>query len=180
MTDISPERLFALLRCEPEVGKLFWLPRPIEIFATPRAFGTWNTRYAHAEAFTTVYSQGYRHSKIFERTYQCHRVIWAMVHGAWPEGEIDHINGVRHDNRIKNLREVTRSENQRNKKLSRNNSSGVMGVLRNKRRNKWKATIWADGRLINLGSFDSLEGAKASREKAQAKHGYHKNHGRKE
>ena len=53
---------------------------------------------------------------IYDKPYRAHRVIWALVHGEWPEGQIDHINGVRDDNRLENLRVVTNQDNQKKHK----------------------------------------------------------------
>ena len=57
-------------------------------------------------------STGYRYVEINGISYYSHRLIWFMHYGTWPKGQIDHINGIKDDNRIENLREATASENQ--------------------------------------------------------------------
>ncbi|WP_017903577.1 HNH endonuclease signature motif containing protein [Pseudomonas asplenii] len=118
---------------------------------------------------------GYVHFQYQGHTYKAHRVIWLCVYGNWP-GELDHINGNRSDNRIENLREVSRQENLRNQKVRTNSSTGAMGVTREGR--KWRARIRVDGAFIHLGYFDSIDEAVAARRAANIKYGFHENHGR--
>jgi len=173
----TPSLISLLLRYEAETGKLFWLQRPRIFFKSDREWRRWNTRYAGKEAFSPN-TQGYLDGMIFRTMYRAHHVAWALHYGEWPELQIDHINGDRADNRIVNLREVTRSENCRNTRLRSNNTSGVMGVSRHGKR--WRAYIHADGRIVHLGVFATVEEAKAARKAAEAEHGYHANHGRAE
>jgi len=105
-------------------------------------------------------------------------VIWAIVHGEWPEWQIDHINGVRRDTRLCNLRSVSASENSRNCALSTRNKSGSIGVCWDAHHNKWHASIKVDGRQVALGRFSEFENAVSARKAAEAKYGYHVNHGR--
>jgi hypothetical protein len=167
---IDPETLRTLVRYEPETGKLFWLPR--------HGNASFNTAWAGKEAFTFVRSDGYRVGSLFNLGYYSHRVVWAIVYGEWPEGQIDHINGVRSDNRFTNLRSVSSFENKRNIKRPVHNTSGTIGVAWEKGTKRWRARIVVDGVRINLGNFDTVEDAAAARKEAEAKHGYHPNHGR--
>lgn len=105
-----------------------------------------------------------------------HRAVWAMFYNYWPI-EIDHINGDRQDNRIENLREVTRSENLRNARRRCTNVSGVTGVSWDTKLSRWVAVIQTTYNKY-LGSFDSFEEAVAARKAAEIKYGYHPNHGR--
>lgn len=89
-----------------------------------------------------------------------HRVVWAMHNDKWPDGEIDHINGVRHDNRIENLRCVTAAINQQNQKSLRRNKSGLLGVQ--KGCNRYYARINVSDKQINIGSFPTAEAAHAA------------------
>lgn len=92
-------------------------------------------------------SNGYLHVRINNISYRVHRIVWEMHNGEIPEGyEIDHINGVRGDNGIENLRLVKRSVNMRNRRRSRNNSSGFGGVYWSKYHNRWVAAIEVDGK----------------------------------
>lgn len=76
----------------------------------------------------TVSADGYVKIKITGKMFMAHRLAWLFTYGDWPRGEIDHINGDRADNRISNLRDVSRSANQRNAKRRRDNTSGITGV----------------------------------------------------
>lgn len=167
-----------LLRYEPETGKLYWLPRPVSMFKTRQQGGTWNTRYANTEAFTSTYQNGYGQGCVQYRKFLAHRVAWALYYGSWPDGDVDHINGVRTDNRIANLRCVTRSANLRNQKRSMKNTSGVTGVVWDAARSKWKASIKVNGKNHHLGRFDSYTEAVAVRKSAEVIHNFHPNHGR--
>src|SRR5262249_44867006 len=64
----------------------------------------------------SLHSSGYRYVSISSVRYVSHRLVWFIVFGSWPDGEIDHINGVRDDNHVENLRLATRSENAANRK----------------------------------------------------------------
>lgn len=109
-----------------------------------------------------------------------HRVLWEEANGPIPEGmQIDHINGDRYDNRLENLRVVTRQENMRNARRSCSNTSGVTGVSWNKRDQKWQAKIYDDnGKQVHLGFHANLDDAVAARKEAEERLGYHANHGR--
>ena len=102
----------------------------------------------------------YRRSRL-----QCHRVIWLLVYGSWPEGILDHKNGNRTDNRIENLRIATHAQNIANAKVLRTNTSGYKGV--NKRRSgKWQAVITVNQKKTSLGTFADIEDAAAAYAKA--------------
>lgn len=107
-----------------------------------------------------------------------HRLIWLMVHGEWPD-QIDHINHVRDDNRIKNLRSVSHHENHKNKKRSKANTSGRTGVWWNKINQNWCADIKVCMKKIYLGSYADFDDAVVAREDAEIKYGFHYNHGLK-
>lgn len=138
----------------------------------------WNTVWAGREAFTAVDGKGYRHGSLDKKYFRLHRVVWALAYGAWPESEIDHIDGDRLNNDLANLRAATPSENHRNQKRSRSNRSGHTGVNWYKAYSKWRAYISSEGRVVHLGYFDTIEAAVAARAAASASEGYHANHGR--
>ena len=98
---------------------------------------------------------------IDQQRYLAHRLIWLYVYGEWPAGEIDHINGVRSDNRLSNLRVATRSQNSANRPAPKNNTSGVKGVHWHKQSQKWRVSIEVMGKKIERGEFRSLEAASA-------------------
>lgn len=165
----EPKLLRQLLRYEPHTGKLFWLERP----ERPQ----FSARYAGKEALTSV-RHGYMCGEIFNKPVAAHRVAFAIYYGRWPNGEVDHINGDRSDNRISNLRDVTRKVNSRNMKKSASNRSGVTGVSFYKASKKWQARIMSDGKYLHLGYFDKFKDAVSARKDAELKIGYHPNHGR--
>jgi len=107
--NITPEVIRQLFTYNPTSGSLCWRERALGCFATPRAYSTWNKRFADTEA-GGVSGFGYLYVTIYVHLMLKHRVIWAYVYGEWPENQIDHINGDRLDNSISNLRHVTHAE----------------------------------------------------------------------
>lgn len=95
----------------------------------------------------------------------------------WPD-VIDHINGVKDDNRISNLRSVSFKENMKNMPLKSSSSTGVTGVEARKEHGFYVASITVDGKRKYLGSFKLLDDAKQARKEANALYGFHENHGR--
>lgn len=104
----------------------------------------------------TTNKLGYRFIKIDQVKHLAHRLAWAMHFGVQSEKEIDHINGVRDDNRIINLREASRRQQCQNR--------GVSGVRYEADRNQWLARISIDGVETNLGRYDTEAEAKAVRD----------------
>ena len=149
----SPEALRQLLRYEAKTGKLFWKDRHEASFTETRLWKRWHTLYSGKEAFLMTSRQGYKEANINGVGMKAHRVAWAMHYGEWPSGWIDHINGVRTDNRIDNLRIASGSENAMNRKLPVNSTSGFKGVSWDKESRKWKAHIKRDGVKRSLGRF---------------------------
>lgn len=96
------------------------------------------------------------------RTVLAHRVAWLYVHGVWPDGEIDHINGVKTDNRIANLRIVSRQLNNQNLKRAprTNKSTGVLGVWNYKPGKFIVSLTNEDGRRVRIGVFGDLPSAR--------------------
>jgi hypothetical protein len=86
--------------------------------------------------------------------YMVHRVIWVLVHGEMPFDQIDHINGVKDDNRLANLRQATNADNMRNVGKQSHNTSGLKGVSFHKLRRKWRADIMVNQKQIALGLFE--------------------------
>lgn len=74
-------------------------------------------------------------------TIRAHHLIWVWVHGEYPQGELDHINGNRDDNRIVNLRLATVSENRTNKPKQANNKSGFKWVYWCRQSKTWRAEV---------------------------------------
>lgn len=86
-------------------------------------------------------------------------MAWLWTYGFLPEGEIDHINGDKQDNRVSNLRLASRCENQMNVPITAANTSGIKGVCYNKLAKKWQAYIQANNQRHYLGVFSSKEKA---------------------
>lgn len=122
--------------------------------------------------------QDYIHISIDGSTCLAHRLAWIYVHGKLPEGIIDHINGIRNDNRILNLREATDAENKRNARTPLRNTSGVKGVSWAKREKKWQVHMKLDGKTYWFGYHRDLEVAKEVAKKARLSlHKEFANHG---
>lgn len=170
------DQLRRLLSYDPETGILTWLPRPPEIFSgsTPEAKRTscarWNKRYAGTVA-GGLESDGYIAMKIYNRSMLAHRLAWAIHHGEWPE-LILHRDGDRSNNRIDNLRSVTRQICQRNQKRHSRNTSGRTGVSWNRLRNIWVAQIKVGEKSLYLGSFSDFDDAVAARIEAEKLHDF--------
>jgi hypothetical protein len=174
---ISIERLRQLIVYAPDTGELVWLPRPREMFGSDKGWLSWNARYANKPALFATQCGGYDGGTILKKGYMAHRVAFALFHGRWPNGEVDHINGDRADNRVENLREVSHARNSRNVAMSCKNTSGVTGVYWHKEISKWVAEIKVNRRKIYLGAFSDIEEAKAARLKAQSEYGFSARHG---
>ena len=116
--------------------------------------------------------------RIDNKLYPAHRLAFLYMTGLMPKNHVDHINGVRGDNRWVNIRDVTPQENQKNVGLQKNNTSGIVGVRWNKNSKKWVATIKHNYKDIYLGQFDNVSDATSARKLAEVKYGFHENHGR--
>lgn len=149
-----------------ETGDLVWKKRQRELFATERDWKIWNTQNAGVVAGARDTGKTGQPRAIVvmlrPRLYLAHRIIWEMLHGEIPNGfVIDHINGNPWDNRLANLRLATRAENNRNRRMSTNNASGLKGVLQ-RPNGRWKATITINSRNAHLGYYDTAELAHAA------------------
>lgn len=110
---------------------------------------------------------GYLQIRVQSQRYRAHRLAWLYVYGAWPKDQLDHINRIRTDNRIANLREASHKQNNQNKSKQSNNTSGHPGIYRHKRISKWRAQIKHNQKHISLGYFENLEEAIAARKAAE-------------
>lgn len=178
----SAELLRQLLRYDPDTGKLYWRLRDVSHFTSgsysaERKANAWNARNAGQEAFTDIGNHGYAHGAINGTLYLAHRVIWAMETGEWPEGDVDHRDGVRGNNRFANLRAVSHAINMRNMTSHTSRGSGVPGVQWRPCRSKWRARIMVDGKERSIGHFDTKEQAVAARIAAQRSYGFTDRHG---
>lgn len=179
----SPEVLRQLLHYEPETGKLFWLRQPVSAFkdgirTAAQKARMWNARFDGREAGNIDPSTGYVRIRVGGVLLYAHRIAILMVTGEWPTDEVDHEDGDVANNRITNLRCVSHAENLRNAKRRSDNSSGQTGVHYYERDDLWQAEIRVDGETRYLGRFATIEEATRVRERAEARLGFHPNHGR--
>lgn len=177
---VSPSRLAELLDYDPGTGRLTWKERPVEDFKGKtdsirnRIWKSWNAKHFGKPALAC--GEDYPGGTILGMNARAHQVAWAITHGVWASGEIDHINGDPSDNRIANLRDVPKSINSRNKPSKQPSRSGRTGVIWDAERRKWAARIKIDRQHYNLGRFDNLSDAVAAREEAEIGHGFTKRH----
>lgn len=146
---ISHDDLLALMAYDPDTGTFHW-----------REY-----RYPRREDLLVGFrnDEGYLKTKIGRKTYSLHRLAWLYIHGEWPSDQVDHINGVRDDNRLCNLRLASQSENRINSAVNANNKLGIRGVRKTARGLGYAARITKDGRQIHLGYFKTPEEARAAR-----------------
>jgi hypothetical protein len=166
---LTAARVREALAYNPETGVLTWKVRTgrrVKVGKEAGYAGTNNGR------------NSYRWVRIDDVLYPAHRLCFLHYYGAWPSGEIDHIDGDGLNNRIANLRAATKTINARNQRKRSTNKSGVTGVSWDRIAAKWLATIRVAGRTIYLGQFLSLAEAAAARKRAERLYGYHENHGR--
>lgn len=160
LDDLSFGEINELLKYDPDTGGIRW-------------------RDTNGFAGCIDPSNGYRRIGIKGKSYRSARIAWLLFYGCWPYGDIDHINHVRHDDRISNLRVVDNPENHKNKKLPSNNTSGLMGITFSKKTGKWISRIRIGGKLINLGEYGCKYAAYHARRIKEAELGFHVNHGQK-
>ncbi len=139
---LTQEETKARLRYSKTTGRLVWL-------SSGKAAGCLDSH------------SGYVRVMINQKSYSAHRVIWTYLYGYIPDGfVIDHRNGIRNDNRLKNLRCVTPAENQQNQRRPQHgNSTGFLGVWFEEARDRYRAKIKVAGKVKYLGIFHTAEEA---------------------
>lgn len=153
---ITSEYIQSLLRYSPETGEFFWLVSRGSVRSGKRAGGL---------------NRGYIQIRVNKKFYKAHRLAWLVMTGAWPKGRLDHKNGIIGDNRWCNLRRATHSQNMANRRINKNNTSGMKGVSQRKP-GSYRAYVNKDGKRFYLGSFASAEAAhSAYLKKAKELHG---------
>jgi hypothetical protein len=165
---ITQARLKELLHYDPDTGVF------TRLIATNR-----NVRIGDVAGSLNTHHSGKKYwiIGILRKKFAAHRLAWLYVHGEMPANQIDHKDGDGSNNRISNLRAATSQENQRNRRLSVNNSSGVIGVYWIKRDSVWMVSITVDYEIKNLGSFQDKFEAICARKSAETRYGFYKNHG---
>ena len=163
--DPTPEYVRAVLDYDPETGVLRWRCRP-------DATKTVNTKYAGKEAGCVAKSTGYREIKIDGVPCLGHRLAFVIMTGVYPDGDLDHEDRNRANNRWKNLRPATRSQNGANAAVQKNNVLGLKGVCVSKKGNyvTYAAHIYVDGKHLYLGCRKTPEEAAALYAEAATKH----------
>lgn len=147
MHHITKQEINELLSYEPSTGFFRW--------AKDRK------RKKAGSIAGTATKEGYVRIAINGKLHAAHRLAWVVMHGSTPSNVIDHINGIRSDNRISNLRDVTTSENAQNQKKARadNKSSGLLGAYYVKHRGNWQSQITLNGKAKHLGIFKTAKEA---------------------
>ena len=147
------------LSYDPETGLFVWKIKPAKNRESGGIAGG-------------ISSNGYWRISVYGVRRTAHRIAWLYVHGEWPKQDIDHINGVRTDNRIDNLRVVSRSINLQNQRTakSHNKSTGILGAY--PAGNRFTSRIQVFGQDIYLGCFETAQQAHMAYIKAKRK--YHK------
>lgn len=157
LTEEEEDYLRDNLRYDPETGHLWWT-KPLNRRRIDKPAG-----YVHN-------IKGYvcLNLTLTDGQFACgaHRVAWFLHYGVWPKDMIDHINGVRYDNRISNLREATNRENQSNSRKLANCSSQYKGVSFNKGQQKWQSRVKVNEKNLYLGGYTSEEEAARAYDKA--------------
>lgn len=165
-----------MLDYDPETGRMTWKFRPMHHFKNLAAWKRWNTSYAGK---LTGYTDpnGYIRINIQGTPYLAHQLAWAIYYGEFTP-IIDHENLKPGDNWIKNLRKATCSQNQHNRTINKNNTSGFKGVGWHKQQQRWRAYIVVNWKQKSLGLYDTKEEAhQAYCAAADKLHGEFANHG---
>ena len=146
---LTAERLREVLAYDPDTGVFVWRVPPVnQVRAGDVAGG--------------IMGAGYLVITIDRKKHYSHRLAWLYVHGAWPIEEIDHIDMLRTNNKLSNLREATVTQNNVNRPVHSNNKSGTKGVRATKNGERWSARIGVSGRTIDLGCYNTKEEAGAA------------------
>jgi hypothetical protein len=141
MVELTQERLKKYLTYDERSGLFFWTSAAHQPLRNKQA-GCPN-------------KQGHIRIRLERKSHYAHRLAWLYVYGCMPTMQIDHLNGVRDDNRIANLRDVSQSVNQQNQRRAHsNNKSGYLGVIWRRDRNKWESRIMLSGKSSHLGYFE--------------------------
>jgi len=127
----------------------------------------------------SIHNHGYISIKVNSKCYLAHRLVFLYIDGIFPQNHVDHINHIKTDNRLVNLRKVTCQENHKNVTLQKSNTSGVVGVNYDKKGSNWRARIGVNKDRINLGCFLDKFDAICARKSAEKRYNYHENHGSK-
>lgn len=158
---ITAEIVKSVLDYDPSTGTFIWRSvRPGRAKSGDRA--GWVFKRTDRLSYLVINVHG--------RNYRAHRLAWLYVHGEWPPGLLDHVNGDGLDNRIDNLRPATVSENAANRRVRRDSSTGAKGVIWYARTRRWQARITVKGKEKHLGYFTRFEDASDAYQRAAVQH----------
>jgi len=166
---IDQARLKELLDYDLETGALRWKSDAKHRFAG---------RMAGYEFKTPRAKTAYLRVRVGGELHLAHRLVWLWANGSMPPADIDHINGDGRDNRLSNLRAVSRTENLRNMPRYKTNTSGLPGVHWNDKKQRWVAQINKRAKRTQLCASTDFFEAVCARKSAELRLGYHANHGR--
>lgn len=174
--ELTQAYLKECLSYDSETGIFTWKERPIQHFPSLKVWKIWNKNYANKLA-GGVNNIGYHVIGVNNSRYLAHRLAYLYVYGCFPDLTVDHINHIRTDNRLCNLRQVSQKDNCRNTSMGTLNTSGFVGVYWDKQTSKWRVKIKVEGKTIHIGRFLTKEEAIKARCKAMEKYSFHENHG---
>lgn len=176
--NLTQDYLCECLHYDPDSGVFTWRHRPRHHFSSERSFRSWNSSYAGRAAGNISKVWGYRMISLCNWPHRAARLAFLYMTGKLPSLFVDHINGIRSDDRWSNLRLVSRAENGQNMARPSDNTSGHTGVSFDRSRGRWRSYIGHNGKRLDLGRFTTIDEAIAARAAAEARLGFHPNHGR--
>jgi hypothetical protein len=146
--------LYLIVSYEKDTGIFTWKERPFHQFKNSHGMNIFNSQKSGLP-IKSMNKDGYIQIRIYKNNYYGHRLAWFYVYGFWPKKHLDHINGIKNDNRICNLRECNDYENMQNlKKATKGNkSTGLIGSYYNKHAKLFYSRIKVKGKDIFLGYF---------------------------
>lgn len=156
MASLTANKLRELAHYDPETGIM------------TRRVDAHGGRWKAGQRIGSDDGRGYLRARIGGHKDYVHRFAWLYMTGGWPSRDIDHIDGNPANSSWANLRDVDMVQNQRNKKVQKNNASGLKGAFRAGKR--WTSRIHVDGVNIVLGRFDTPEDAHEMYCEAAAEH----------
>lgn len=164
---LTQARLKELLHYDPETGNFIWInPSPYAHKVHPGSKAGYEN------------NNGYIEISISCKYYKSHRLAWLYIHGEMPSDQIDHINGIKNDNRISNLRQADNYQNCSNRPKDKRNTSGHKGIYWVPERAAWRVIIRFNWKAHSFGYFeDKDEAIKMANKAREELHKEFANHG---